>query len=106
MSCICGFATIATLIVLAALDPDADDMNIADTRATEAVRATAMVFRLRTPPDRALFMVAASLLANDGRIVEHVDGCAGDQLNSLGLPICATSSWRALDDPSHRRLAR
>jgi hypothetical protein len=61
MSCICPFATIATLIVLPVLLPDAADTNNADTTtAAAAARATVRVLRLRAPPYRASCMVLAS----------------------------------------------
>jgi hypothetical protein len=61
MSNIWPFATMATLIVLAVLLPDAAATNIADTTTTMATaRATARVLRLRTLPDRAFCMADAS----------------------------------------------
>jgi hypothetical protein len=59
MSCICGFATIATLIVLPVLLPDAADTNNADM-TTATARAAVRVLRLRTPPYLASCMVLAS----------------------------------------------
>jgi hypothetical protein len=60
MSCICPLATIATLIVLAVLRPDAGVASIAASTATAAMRATTPVLRLRTSSVRVSCMVAAS----------------------------------------------
>jgi hypothetical protein len=60
MSCICGFATIATLIVFALLLPDAAATNDVAVTAIPMVRATASSVRLRTLPARLFCMVGAS----------------------------------------------
>jgi hypothetical protein len=60
MSCICGFATIATLIVFASLLADAAATNDVASTAIPMVRATAGILRLRTLPARLFCMVAAS----------------------------------------------
>jgi hypothetical protein len=60
MSCICPFATTATLIVLAELLPDAAPANDAAMTAAAMSRTVTSVPRLRTLPILLPYMVAAS----------------------------------------------
>jgi hypothetical protein len=60
MSCICPFATTATLIVFAELLPDAAPANVAAITVIAMARASASVLRRRTLPVFASCMVAAS----------------------------------------------
>jgi len=60
MSCICPLATIATLIVLLVLLPDAVAARIAAITAAATDSATASVLRRRTLPIRASCMAASS----------------------------------------------
>jgi uncharacterized membrane protein YfcA len=77
MSCICGLATMATLIVFFVLVvlfvfwPDAAATSDAAATAPTAVSAIARILRLRTLPTRCFCMVAASSYADDGSRVER-----------------------------------
>jgi hypothetical protein len=79
MSCICGFATIATLIVLAVLLADAAATKDVAITADPMARATASVFRLRALPARLFCMVTAS----SEEITGHVSSAPDKDLLAL-----------------------